>query len=273
MRFLFLGDVFAKPGRRAINNYLPNLKNKYKLDAVIANGENATHGFGLLPKHGEQLIDAGVDIITNGNHVWDQIEIIQKLETDERYLRPANFPPHVPGKGIATYKINGYKIKVINLLGQLGMKPADSPFVIAEDNLQTQGNPKSQDLDAIIIDIHAEATSEKAAMGYLLDGRVSLVVGTHTHVPTHDARILPNGTAYQTDCGMCGDYESVIGLNPKAAAQRFYEMVPFQRTQPAEGEGTLSGILVETNEKTGLATKIAYLRKGGKILPEIIPHF
>ncbi len=272
MRFLFLGDIFAKPGRRAVEDYLPSLRDKYKLDLVVANGENATHGSGLLPRHGEALLDAGVDIITNGNHVWDQLDIIQKLETDNRFLRPANYPPHIVGSGVGEYEINGFRIKVINLLGQLGMKPIDNPFVVAEDNLQAGGAPKSAGWDAIIVDMHAEATSEKQAMGYSLDGRVSLVVGTHTHVPTADARVLPRGTAFQTDCGMCGYYDSVIGLDYGVASKRFYEMIPFERAKPAEGVGSLSGVLVETGED-GLAVKVAYLRRGGDVLAEVIPEF
>lgn len=273
MRLLFLGDVFASSGRKAIQKHLPRLRKSYRLDVVIANGENATHGAGLLSQHGDELLDAGIDVITNGNHVWDQKDIIKKLDSDERFLRPANYADFIPGRGIGEYQINGKYIKVINLLGQIGMRPSNDPFVLAQNNMPAEGAPKKHGYDAIVIDMHAEATSEKAAMAYMLDGRASLVIGTHTHVPTCDERILPNGTAFQSDCGMCGDYQSVIGLNPEDSVHRFYDIITYGRSRPAEGEGTLSGLLLETDPKSGLAAKIAYIRKGGTVLTEIIPKF
>jgi metallophosphoesterase (TIGR00282 family) len=253
MKILICGDVMGKSGRRTVKAYIPVLKEKLGLDFVIVNGENAAHGFGITEKICREFFDLGVDVITTGNHVWDQREIMNFIGDEPRLLRPINYPKHTPGVGAGVFETpDGRKVTVIHPMGRLFMEALD-------------------DADAIIVDVHGEATSEKMAMGHFLDGRVSAVVGSHSHVPTADAQILPGGTAYQTDMGMCGDYDSVIGMLKERALARFTTKLPTSRLEPAEGEGTLCAVYVETNDSTGLAEQVYPVRVGGRLagaLPE-----
>lgn len=269
MRIIFLGDIVGRSGREAIYNKLPQLKNSLKADVVIANGENASHGFGLSPAIAEALFKAGVDCITLGNHSWDRKDLIPYISEEPRIIRPLNYPVLTPGKGYHIICLpDNRKILVINAMGRLYMDLLDDPFRLVE-NLVAQ-YPMGESVHAILVDIHAEATSEKTAMGYFLDGKVSVVVGTHTHIPTADHRILPAGTAFQTDAGMCGAYDSVIGMQQEAAIHRFLTKIPTMRFNPAEGKATLCGIWVETDDKTGLARKVAPIRFGGELF-ETLP--
>ncbi|MTI09125.1 TIGR00282 family metallophosphoesterase [Curvivirga aplysinae] len=265
MRFLFLGDIVGKAGRRAVQDYLPDLRDELKLDFVVANGENAAHGFGLTESTANDLFDAGVDSITSGNHAWDKIEVIGLMERDDRIIRPANFAEGSPGKGGAVYQTSsGHSILVINVMGRLFMEPLDNPWE-ALDRLLPPGLPGDYGLDAVLVDFHAEATSEKYTCGHYCDGRASLVVGTHTHVPTGDAQILENGTGYQTDAGMCGDYDSIIGMGKDECLARNTGTIPKPRLSPAEGDGTLCGVFVETDPKTGLASRCESVRVGPRL--------
>ena len=253
MKILFCGDVVARSGRDAILKYVPKLRAEHALDAVIVNGDNAAAGFGITPAICKEFFDVGVDVITGGDHIWDQKEIVPYLASEKRLLRPQNFPDKTPGSGhhIATLK-SGKKLLVLHLLGQVFHKEhANCPFLIADQVLESVR--MGQNVAGILIDFHAEATSEKTAMGHHLDGRVSMVVGSHTHIPTQDARILSKGTAYQTDAGMCGDYNSVIGFKPEVPLERFRTKISKTRLEAATGDGTLCGLLVETNDLTGLA--------------------
>lgn len=266
MRILFLGDVVGRSGRDAVSRYLPELRRRLDLDLAIVNGENAAHGFGLTEAICQQFYEAGADAITTGNHVWDQREIIPYIERDPRLLRPLNFPPGTPGRGVAVVEARGgRRVAVLNVMTRLFMDPLDDPFSGTVRALQPF--PLGGGVSAILVDVHGEATSEKMALGHLLDGRVSLVVGTHSHVPTADAHILVGGTGYQTDVGMCGDYDSVIGMKKEPAVQRFVRKMPTERLSPAEGEATLCGLYLETDDRTGLATRIAPLRLGGRLAP------
>jgi len=264
MNLLFCGDIVGRPGRQAIAFHLPRLREILALDLVVANGENSAAGFGITTKICGQLHDSGVDVITTGNHVFDQREIIPHLDNDTRILRPANYPPGTPGKGATVVRTaDGKEVLVIQVMLRLFMEALDDPFrgveeAIAEHRL-------SESVDAIIVDVHGEATSEKTAMGHLLDGRVSIVVGSHSHIPTADGRILANGTAYQTDAGMCGDYDSVIGMEKEEAIARFVTRMRKERLTPAMGEGTLCAVFVETNDATGLAQRIIPIRIGGAL--------
>lgn len=253
MNILFLGDVVGRAGRDVVVKYLPRLRSEWKLDFIVVNGDNAAGGFGITPQVCRDFFEAGADVVTGGDHIWDQKEIVPYLATEKRLLRPQNFPSHVPGMGhgIFTAK-NGKKVMVLHLLGQVFHKEhANCPFATADSVLEAA--LLGSGVSAIIVDIHAEATSEKMAMGKYLDGRVSMVVGSHTHVPTADARVLPKKTAYQTDGGMCGDYDSIIGFAPAAPLERFLSKVTKIRLEPASGEGTLCGLLAETDDVTGLA--------------------
>ncbi len=272
MRMLFCGDVVGRSGRDAIADHLPRLREELKLEFVIVNGENAAHGFGITEKICETLFQAGADCITGGNHSWDKPEIAPYMDSDRRMLRPINYPDGTPGRGVADFVTGrGTKVKVINVMCRLFMELLDDPFKAVERELP-MGPPKPGGYGAVIIDVHGEATSEKMAMGHLADGKASLVVGTHTHVPTGDAHILEHGTGYQTDAGMCGDYNSVIGMEKSAALQRFRRRFPSPRLTPAEGEATLCGTFLETDDATGLARRISPVRVGGR-LEEQLPLF
>jgi metallophosphoesterase (TIGR00282 family) len=264
MRLLFLGDIVGRSARTAVLRQVPILRDRLALDFVIANGENAAHGFGITQKIVEELAECGVDCITTGNHVWDQREIIATIDAEPRLLRPANFPPGTPGRGAAILPAKGgRRVLVVNLMARLFMDALDDPFAAIERQLADLAMPR--DVDAIVLDFHGEASSEKMAMGHHLDGRVTLVVGTHTHVPTADLQILPHGTAYQTDAGMCGDYDSVIGMQKEAPVARFLRKMPGDRLTPAEGIPTLCGVFVETDDATGLAVRAEPLRLGGRL--------
>lgn len=264
MRLLFLGDVVGKAGRQAVVEWLPRLRDRLQVDFVIVNAENAAHGFGLTAKIAEAFYEAGADCLTTGNHVWAQREILTAIDSDPRLLRPANYPDGTPGRGATLLTgRNGHSVLVANIMGRVFMDPLDDPFACAERLLADTRMPR--DADAIVVDFHGEATSEKMAMGHYLDGRVSLVVGTHTHVPTADLQILPGGTGYQTDAGMCGDYDSVIGMKKEPILARFTSQLPGERMSPAEGPATICGLVVDTDPKTGLALDIAPLRLGGRL--------
>jgi metallophosphoesterase (TIGR00282 family) len=266
MRLLFCGDLVGRSGRDVVLEHLPRLRRELALDFVIANGENAAGGFGISEKICAELYAAGVDTITTGNHVWDQKETVSFIDRDPRLLRPVNFPKGTPGRGSGVYQTaRGRKVMVVNVMGRLFMDPLDDPFAAVERELA--GQRLGGTVDAIVVDMHAEATSEKQALGHYLDGRVSLVVGTHTHVPTADDQILPKGTAFQSDAGMCGDYDSVIGMEKAIPVARFVRKLPTERLSPALGPGTLCGIYLETDDRTGLATRFAPLRQGGRLRP------
>lgn len=260
MKLLFLGDIIGRGGRDAVVRHLPKLRKEHALDFVVVSGDNVAGGFGITPPLCKDLFDAGADVITGGDHIWDQKEIVPYLAQEKRLLRPHNFPDKAPGTGIGTYETaSGKKIIVLHLLGQVFHRDhTNCPFATADKALD--GIRLGVGVTAILVDFHAEATSEAMAMGIHLDGRVSVVTGSHTHVPTADARILPKGTAYQTDAGMCGDYNSVIGFDPAGPMERFLTKIPKAKMEPASGEATLCGTLVETDDKTGLAVKCTALQ-------------
>ncbi len=257
-----IGDVVGRSGRDAITLHLPKLRESLNLDFVVVNGENAAHGFGITDKICTSFYKYGTDVISTGNHVWDQRPIMNYIDGDPKLLRPINFPLGTPGKGFGVYKTReGKKVMVINAMGRLYMDPLDDPFAAIEKLLFK--TKLGVDVSAILVDFHAEASSEKQAIGHILDGRVSAVVGTHTHTPTSDHRVLSGGTAYQSDLGMTGDYNSVIGMQKKAACERFATKMPKVRLEPASGEGTLCGLLIQTDDQTGLANSTAPVRVGG----------
>lgn len=262
MRLAFFGDVVGKSGRKAVSDYLPRVRRSLGLDAVIINAENAAGGFGITKGTAEQLFDAGADVLTLGNHSFDQPQGISLIDNEHRILRPANYPSGTPGRGANLYDVNGYQMLVVSLHGRVFMDALDDPFQAAERELAAA--PLGEVADIVVVDMHAEATSEKKAMGYFCDGRASLVVGTHQHTPTADAMILPQGTAYQTDAGMCGDYNSVIGMQIDEPLRRFTTRMRSARFEPATGAGTLSGLFVETGSD-GLATRIEPIRIGGAL--------
>jgi 2',3'-cyclic-nucleotide 2'-phosphodiesterase len=263
MRLLLCGDIVGRAGRTVVIEHMPRLRRELRLDFVVANGENAAHGFGITDTICAELYAAGVDVITTGNHVWDKREIISYIGGDPRLLRPINFPAGTPGKGHGIFSLaDGRKLLVVNAMARLFMDAIDDPFTGIDKLLAA--HPLGA-VDAILVDFHGEATSEKMSMGHFCDGRVSAVIGTHSHVPTADAQILPNRTAYQTDAGMCGDYDSVIGMQKEAAVLRFVRKMPGERLQVAEGEATLCAAFVETDDATGLARRIAPLRLGGRL--------
>ena len=269
MRILFLGDVVGRPGRNALKQHLPDLRKSLAADFVVVNGENAAAGFGITRGVADEIFAAGADVISGGNHSWDQKEALSFIEGEPRLLRPHNYPKGTPGRGAAVFQTGrGRKVLVINLMGRLFMDPLDDPFQAVEQILASYRLGAT--VDAILLDFHGEATSEKMAMGHVVDGRVSLCVGTHTHVPTADTMILPGGTAYQTDAGMCGDYDSVIGMDKAVPIQRFTRKVATERLSVATGEGTLCGLLIETDDRSGLATRAQPLRIGGR-LSESLP--
>ncbi len=267
MRILLCGDVMARPGREAVSAYLPRLRRELGLDFVVVNGENAAGGFGITDKICAELYAAGADVITTGNHVWDRREIIPYIDGDPRLLRPLNLPPGTPGAGARVFSLaDGRRVLVLNPMARLFMDAIDCPFKAVERELEA--HPLGE-VNAIVIDFHGEATSEKMSMGHFADGRASLVVGTHSHVPTADAQVLPKGTAYQTDAGMCGDYDSVIGMQKEGAMARFIRKMPGERVQVAEGEGTLCAVFVETDDATGLARRVEPVRLGGRLVSQM----
>ncbi len=265
MKLLFLGDVVGRSGRDCLAKHLPMLRQRLSLDFVVANGENAAHGFGITDKTARELYGCGVDCITTGNHIWDQREIIGTIDADPRLLRPINFPRGTPGRGIGVFTVGQRRIVVVNVMARLFMDALDDPFAAVESVLTTQR--LGAGVDVLMIDVHGEASSEKMAIGHFCDGRASLVVGSHSHVPTADAQILPGGTGYQTDAGMCGDYDSVIGMKKAPAIQRFIRKMPGERLSPAEGEGTLCGIFAEIDPTSGLTLRIDPVRIGGRLKP------
>lgn len=262
MRILFIGDLFGRSGRDALAKHLPDLKEKLRPDAIIVNGDNAAHGRGITGQICEELFSMGVDCITSGDHVWDQREIISVIDHEKRLIRPLNYASKAPGVGTWTKTFgDGRRLVVIHLQGQIFMKEVDSAFAAVDRFLEGErvGNKT-----AIFVDIHAEATSEKMAMAQYLDGRVSAVVGTHTHIPTADAQIFKKGTAFQTDAGMTGDFDSVIGANTDDSIFRFTTRMP-KPLIPADGEATVCGVFVETDDSTGLARFIGPVRVGGRL--------
>ncbi|MEN6542822.1 TIGR00282 family metallophosphoesterase [Parvibaculum sp.] len=263
MKLLFLGDIVGRAARDAIVSDLPGLRADLGADFVVVNGENAAGGFGITAQICEEFFDAGVDVVTLGNHAWDQREALVHIERESRLIRPVNFPKGTPGRGAGLFETaKGERVLVINAMGRVFMDALDDPFAAIERELDAC--PLGEVADAILVDFHGEATSEKMAMGHFCDGRASLVVGTHSHVPTADAQVLPGGTAYQTDAGMCGDYNSVIGMEKDEPLNRFLSKIPSGRFQPALGPATLCGVFVETDAK-GLASRIEPVRIGGRL--------
>ncbi|ATG43975.1 metallophosphoesterase family protein [Phaeobacter piscinae] len=270
MRILFLGDVMGRAGRKAISEHLPQMRKDWRLDFVVVNGENASNGMGLNGEHAKALLDAGADCLTLGDHAFDQKDMLQAIEKEPRIIRPLNFAKNAPGRGYRLFNApGGRKVLVVQALGQVFMKRAyDDPFGAVEAVLKS--HPRGGLAQAVIVDMHCEATSEKMAMGHFCNGRASLVVGTHTHVPTGDAQILSDGTGYLTDAGMCGDYNSVIGMEKAEPMRRFLTGMPKNRFTPAEGPATLSGVFVDTDDRTGAAKSIRMIRVGG-LLEEAAP--
>ena len=264
MRILFLGDVVGRSGRDAVVAALPDMRAKLRAEIVIVNGENASHGFGLAPDMAQAILRAGADVITLGNHAWDRKEIIPYIAQEPRVVRPLNFPPGTPGAGSFVVALaDGRTTLVLNAMGRLFMDPLDCPFRSTAELLSRYKLGAS--VSAIVADFHAEATSEKMAYAHSFDGSVSLVVGTHTHCPSADYQILPGGTAFQSDAGMCGDYDSVIGMAKEGASARFWHKMPGDRLHPAEAEATLCGLFVVTDDATGLARSVEPLRQGGRL--------
>ncbi len=264
MRILFIGDIVGRTGRAVVLDRLPGLIRDWKLDLVVINGENAAGGFGITEQIYQDLLDAGADAITLGNHAWDQREALVFIERAPRLIRPVNYPPGTPGRGAALIEAkNGARALVINAMGRIFMDPLDDPFTAVERELAAC--PLKSAADAIIVDIHAEATSEKQAMGHFADGRASLVVGTHTHAPTADHRVLPGGTAFVSDVGMTGDYDSVIGMAKDEPLRRFLRRVPSAKFEAAHGQATLCALAVETDPASGLAQRVAPVRLGGRL--------
>ena len=266
MRLMFLGDVVGRSGRKAVMETLPKLIARYKLDFVIVNGENAAGGFGITEAITDELLSAGADCVTLGNHAFDQKEALVFINRQPRLIRPINFPTGTPGTGAGLFKAkNGAEVLVINAMGRVFMTELDCPFRALDT--ATTSCKLGDGCDAIFVDFHAEATSEKQALGHFLDGRVTGVVGTHTHVPTADHRVLPGGTAYMSDGGMCGDYQSVLGMDLEEPVNRFITRIPRQRFEPAEGPATISGLCIEVDDQTGLAKAAAPIRLGGVLTP------
>ena len=265
MRLIFLGDVVCRAGRDALARELPLLRERYRPDLVVVNGENAAHGFGITEEIYLGFLAACADAVTLGNHAFDQREALIFIERHPNLLRPVNWPRGCPGRGTALIETaSGRRVLVMQAMGRVMIEPMlDDPFPAVERELEAC--PMGQACDAVLIDFHAEATSEKMAFGHFCDGRASLVVGTHTHVPTADHQILPGGTAYMTDAGMCGDYDSVIGMEKTEPLQRFLRKLPVERMRPAEGEATVCGVAVETDDRTGLAVMIQPIRAGGRL--------
>ncbi len=271
LRLLFIGDVLGRSGRMAVLRYVPLLRDKWRLDFIVANGENAAGGFGVTEAICDEMILAGVDCITLGNHAFDQREALVFIERQPRLLRPVNYPSGAPGRGANVFEAkNGAQVLVINPMGRVFMDALDDPFAAIERELGAC--PMGTGCDAILIDMHAEASSEKMAMAHFVDGRASIVVGSHTHVPTADAQILPGGTAYQTDAGMTGDYDSVVGMDKEEPLRRFLRKTPGSRYEPAVGEATFCAVAADIGAD-GLATMVAPVRLGGRLRPEWPPEW
>ncbi len=271
MRILFVGDIVGRSGRTVVCERLPGLIRDWKLDLVVANGENAAGGFGITEAIYRELIDAGADAITLGNHAWDQKEALVFIERAPRLIRPINYPPGTPGRGSAMIEAkNGARVLVVNAMARIFMDPLDDPFAALDRELAACPLPGGA--DAIVVDFHGEASSEKQAMGLFCDGRASLMVGTHTHAPTADLRVLPGGTAFMTDVGMTGDFNSVIGMAKDEPLQRFLTRVSSARFEPATGPATLCAAAVETDDATGLASRVGAVRLGGR-LEQAVPVF
>jgi metallophosphoesterase (TIGR00282 family) len=270
MRLLFLGDVVGRSGRNAVCELLPSLRDRLAADFVIVNGENSAGGFGITEQIFQDLCDAGADAITTGNHVWDQREALVFITRQSRLIRPLNFPEGTPGAGAGLFRAaNGADVLVLNVMGRIFMDPLDDPFRAIER--EVAACPLKRGADAIFIDVHAEATSEKQALGAAFDGRVTAVIGTHTHVPTGDARVMSGGTAYMTDAGMCGDYDSIIGMEKGEPVRRFTTRIPSSRFTPASGPATICGALIETDDETGLAVSIQSIREGAPLGGDMSP--
>ncbi|MEM1360852.1 MAG: TIGR00282 family metallophosphoesterase [Pseudomonadota bacterium] len=270
MRLLFLGDVMGRAGRDAVLGALPGLRRDWRLDFVVINGENATSGAGLSASHAKTLLEAGADCITLGDHAFDQRDMLEFIEQEPRVIRPLNFAKGAPGQGARLYAVpGGRKVLIAQVLGQVFMKrPFDDPFSALEPVLKS--HPRGATVQASVVDIHCEATSEKMALGHWCDGKASVVAGTHTHVPTGDARIMPGGTAFITDAGMCGDYDSVIGMDKSEPMRRFVTGMSKGRFTPASGPATLCGLYVETDDQSGKAVSVQAIRQGG-VLAEAGP--
>ena len=265
MRLLFIGDVVGRAGRAALLEHLPSLRTRWRLDVVVVNGENAAGGFGISEAILTEFLEAGADAVTLGNHAFDQKEALAFIDRQPRLIRPVNYPPGAPGRGAAVVEARGgARALVINAMGRIFMDALDDPFRAVDAELKKA--PLGKACDVAILDFHAEATSEKQAIGHYVDGRVSLVVGTHTHVPTADTRVLAGGTAFMSDVGMTGDYDSVIGMAKEEPLRRFLTKLPGARMEPASGPATLSAVAVETGAN-GLAVKIAPVRVGGALSP------
>ncbi len=271
MRILFLGDVMGRAGRHAVSERLPGLIARFGFDFIVVNGENASHGRGLTEDHYKALRAAGADAVTLGDHAWDQRDTLSYIERETSLVRPINFPSGAPGRGAMLIAgRGGHQVLVVQAQGQVFMNPVENPFHAVEKAIAD--SPLGAVADAIIVDFHTEATSEIGAMGQFLDGRVSLVVGTHTHIPTADQRILGSGTGLMSDAGMCGDYDSVIGMEADEPIERFLTGIARSRFIPAEGAATLSGVAIQTDAKTGLCTSIQPVRIGGN-MPQALPEF
>ena len=271
MKIAFFGDVVGRPGREILASRLPTIKQELGLDFVCVNGENSAGGFGITETIAKEIFDAGADCITLGNHEWDQREALSFIERETRLLRVCNYPAltNPPGRGAQMFNINGFNILVVSVMGRLYMDSLDCPYSALEREISAC--PIREMADCIIVDVHAEASGEKQGIGHFLDGRVSLVVGTHTHVPTADARILEHGTGYITDLGMCGDYDSVLGMNKNISVRRQSVRLPYMRHEPAAGHGMACGIYAEIDNRTGLCTRIEPLRFGQGLV-ETIPQ-
>jgi metallophosphoesterase (TIGR00282 family) len=273
MRFAFFGDVIGRSGRDGLAEHLPALRRRLALEFVVVNAENAAAGFGITESTARELFEAGADCLTLGNHAWDQKEALTYIVRESRLIRPLNYPAlaDAPGRGAQLFETEaGRRVLVVNLLGRVHMDSLDDPFAAVDRELEAC--PLGVVADAVVVDMHAEATSEKMAMGHFCDGRASLVVGTHTHVPTADAQILPGGTAYQTDAGGCCDYDSVIGNDKEEPLRRFTTRISSGRYKPASGPATVCGVFVETDPATGLARRIEPIRVGGRLsqtLPQV----
>lgn len=252
MKILFLGDVVGSPGRNMVQEYLPKLKQKYKPNLTVINGENAASGKGITEKIYKQLLEWGADVVTLGNHTWDRREVFDFIDDAKSIIRPANFPEGTPGRGMTFVNVNGTEVAIINMQGRTFLPPLDDPFRQMDELI----NEAKQRTNIIFVDFHAEATSEKQAMGWYTDGRVSTVVGTHTHTQTADERILPEGTAYITDVGMTGPYDGILGVQSDAVIKRFLTNLPVRFEVDEKGRTQLNGVLVTINEKSGLASAI-----------------
>lgn len=265
MRILFFGDVMGRSGRDGLAKHLPDLKSRLKPDVIIANVENAAGGFGVNIKLAQEFYDLGINVLTTGNHIWGQKELVSAIDREPRLLRPLNYPEGTPGRGHYIHALpGGAKILVINVMARLFMEPVlDDPFAVAEKFLAQ--HRLGHTVQAIFVDFHGEASSEKMAFGHVFDGRVSAVVGTHTHIPTADEQVLPKGTAYLSDSGMCGDFDSVIGMKKELAIWKFTRKIPGERLVPAEGDATICGAFIITDDATGRAKSIETVRVGGRL--------